>query len=551
MPGVFDTGLDQRQGNYSPLTPLTLLQRSAHVYPHKPAVIDSRFTLSYAQFYERARRMASACTQLGIQAGDTVAIMCHNTAEMLESHYAIPMARAVLNTVNVRLDAHTLAYILTHGQARILIFDTSLENTVEQALQTLPNPPTLIAVDSGSGPTQRLTAHAYEAVLETGAARFEWHPPASEWDAISLNYTSGTTGPPKGVVYHHRGAYLSALGNPIAFGMGPETVYLWTLPMFHCNGWCYTWGVTAMGGTHVCLPRIDTTDIHDKITSHGVTHMCGAPIVLNMLINDFHDQGHVLDHTVRFAVGGAAPHSATLDRASQINFDITHLYGLTESFGPSAFCVWQPEWQSLSGDALADKLARQGVGLFAIDELDVISVDTGAPVAHDGQTLGELVMRGNTLMKGYLKNPADTDDAFRDGWFHTGDLAVMHPDGYVEIKDRLKDIIISGGENISSHEIENVLYRHPSVLEAAVVAQEDEKWGEVPCAFVTLREGMTPSAEELTQFCRQTISGFKVPRHFVFGELPKTSTGKIQKNVLRQFLKGSSGHVSGTTAASR
>ncbi len=529
--------LQKRPGNYSALSPLTLLQRSAYIYPSKPAVIDDRYTLTYLQLFTRAKRMASALRDVGVNKGDTVAVLCFNTAEMLECHYSVPMAGAVLNTLNIRLDANTLQYILKHGDAKVLIYDTGLEAVVEQALDGMDQRPLTVAVDSGAGEPGKLAVHRYETLLEQGNAQDDWVRPDDEWDAISLNYTSGTTGQPKGVVYHHRGAYLSSLGNAMAFGMGPDTVYLWTLPMFHCNGWCYTWAVTAIGGTHICLPKVDTDAIHTKTTQHRVTHMCGAPIVLNMLINDFHAKGHVLDQAVRFAVGGAAPHSATLDRARTINFDITHLYGLTESYGPSAFCVWQNDWQTLSTDQLAGKLARQGVGLFAIDDLRVANMDDGAAVPPDGHTMGELVMRGNTLMKGYLKDPAATSAAFKDGWFHTGDLAVVHADGYVEIKDRIKDIIISGGENMSSHEIENVLYRHPAVLEAAVVARQDEKWGEVPCAFVTLKEGLDTSEDELIAFCRESLSHFKVPRHFIFGDLPKTSTGKIQKNVLRQSLK--------------
>lgn len=530
--------LAKQAANYTALTPLSLLQRTSGIYPHKTAIIDDRLTLTYAQLYQRTQKMASALRQLGIRDGDTVALLCFNTAEMLESHYSVPMAGGVLNTLNTRLDPDTLHYILEHGQARVLIYDTELELQVRAAIASMATPPALIAVDSGAGPSQGLTALTYEAFLDTGDSAFIWKKPADEWDAISLNYTSGTTGRPKGVVYHHRGAYLAALSNAVAFNVGPDSAYLWTLPMFHCNGWAYTWAVTSVGATHVCLRRVVNDDIWAKIQSHGVTHMCGAPVVLNNMINDFHDKGHVLNSPVRFAVGGAAPHSVILSRAQKVGFQITHLYGLTESYGPSALCVWQDAWDGLSPEELAHKVARQGVPTFAIDELRVADSGTGESVAADGQTIGQLVMRGNTLMKGYLKDPDATGEAFKDGWFHTGDLAVVHPDGYVEIKDRIKDIIISGGENISSHEIEDVLYRHPAVLEAAVVALEDPKWGEVPCAFVTLNNDVQEiSADELIAFCRQTIATFKVPKKIVFGELPKTSTGKVQKHILRKQLQ--------------
>lgn len=538
MAQTFELQLEKQAANYSALTPVSLLQRSAGIYPSKTAVIDDRLTLSYAQLYQRTQRMASALQQLGINKGDTVAVLCFNTFEMLESHYSVPMSGAVLNTLNTRLDAATLRFILEHAQAKALIYDTELEPLVREVIDGMASSPLLIATDSGAGPSQGLTALTYEAVLDTGDPAFQWERPSDEWDAISLNYTSGTTGRPKGVVYHHRGAYLAAMSNVMAFNVGPDSVYLWTLPMFHCNGWCYTWAVTAVGATHVCLRRVVNDDVWAKIQAHGVTHMCGAPIVLNSMINDFHDKGHILDSTVRFAVGGAAPHSVILGRAQKIGFDITHLYGLTESYGPSALCVWQDSWNDLSSDALASKMARQGVGTFAIDSLLVAASTGGRPVPADGQTMGELLMRGNTLMKGYLNDPAATESAFHSGWFHTGDLAVVHPDGYVEIKDRIKDIIISGGENISSHEIEDTLYRHPAVLEAAVIALADSKWGEVPCAFVTLRDDASAvSADELIAFCRKSMASFKVPKKIVFGDLPKTSTGKIQKNVLRDQLQ--------------
>ncbi|MFA5520923.1 MAG: AMP-binding protein [Castellaniella sp.] len=536
MNSTMDAGLHRRAANHSALTPLQLLQRSALIYPHKTAVIDGDQRFSYADLYARSRRLASALESMGVAPGDRVAILCRNRHEMLEAHYGVPMAGAVLNALNTRLDAASLGYILAHGEARVLIHDAGFAPLVMQALAALDGEqPALIRVDRlDERGSQGLE---YEAVLTGGAPDYAWHVPADEWDAISLNYTSGTTGRPKGVVYHHRGAYLSSLGNAMAMGMTPDTVYLWTLPMFHCNGWCYTWAVTAMGGTHVCLDRVASDAVHEAMLSHGVTHLCGAPVVLNSLINDFHAAGLRLERRVCFAVGGAAPHSATLDKAKDVGFDIIHLYGLTETYGPASVCVWQEEWKDLPADALARQLARQGVGLYSIDELTVLDPGTGRPVPADAATMGELCLRGNTLMKGYLKDEEATGTALRDGWFHTGDLGVLHPDGYVEIRDRIKDIIISGGENISSHEVENVLYDHPAVLEAAVVAQPDPKWGEVPCAFVTLKADASLESDALLAFCRRHLSGFKVPKRIIFGELPKTSTGKIQKNKLRETVK--------------
>ena len=529
----YDRDLQKRQATYFPLTPLTGLKRTAWVYPDKIGVIDDDASFTYAQLYARCRRMASALRELGIQRMDTVAALCFNGHEMLECHYAIPMAGAVLNALNIRLDAKTIRFILEHGEARALIYDTEFEPLVRQAIQDLDAAPILIAINRTQAAT--LDAHDYEALLAAGDADFDWQPPQDEWDAISLCYTSGTTGNPKGVVYHHRGAYLSSLGNAMGFNMTPDTVYLWTLPMFHCNGWCYTWAITTVGGTHVCLRKVRSDDILQKIRAHGVTHACGAPVVLNALLDDFSRQGIKLEPPVQFALGGAAPPNAVIAKAGDVGFRITHLYGLTESYGPATVCVWQDAWAELDNNALAAKMARQGVGLYAMDDVQVVSQQTGELVPPDSHTLGEVVLRGNTLMKGYLKNPGATEQALRNGWFHTGDLGVMYPDGYVEVKDRAKDIIISGGENISSKEVEDVLYSHPAVLEAAVVARPDQKWGEVPCAFVTLREGAAPlSEDELIAFCRAETAAFKVPKHVVFGPLPKTSTGKIRTTVLRE-----------------
>ncbi|PLC51616.1 acyl-CoA synthetase [Pollutimonas subterranea] len=542
MSNPYQHGLDKQPANYSSLTPVSFLERSAHVYPDKVAVIDDDMVLTYRHFYRRCCSMASALSKIGISSDDTVSVLCFNSHELLESHYSIPMVGAVLNAVNTRVDAATLAFILQHGESRVLLYDTEFEPLVRQALATMESPPLLVAIVREGGALQAPEVLLYENMVAAGDPDFRWAKVADEWDAITLNYTSGTTGNPKGAVYHHRGAYLAAMSNAMAFNMGSGAVYLWTLPMFHCNGWCYTWAVTAVGGTHVCLRKVQAAAVLERIHKHGVTHMCGAPIVLNMLLNDFHNSGHTLQQPVQFGLGGAAPPSPVIGRARQVGFQITHLYGLTESYGPSAICVWHDEWDELPADELARKMARQGVGLLAIDALSVARLDDGTPAPADGQTLGELLIRGNTLMKGYLKNEPGTQEAFQDGWFHTGDIAVMHPDGYVEIKDRAKDIIISGGENISSQEIEEVLYSHPRVFEAAVVALADETWGEVPCAFVALKDEVQPNDEmEFIAFCKARMASFKAPKRIVFGELPKTSTGKIRKNILRDTLatKGS------------
>ncbi len=537
MSKPYEQGLDKQPANYSSLTPVSFLERSAHVYPDKVAVIDEDMVLTYRHLYSRCCSMASALTKIGIKSGVTVSVLCFNTHELLESHYSIPMVGAVLNAVNTRVDASTLAFILQHGESKVLLYDTEFEPLVRQAMAILESPPLLVAIVREGGALQAPEVLLYENMVAAGDSDFRWSKVDDEWDAITLNYTSGTTGNPKGAVYHHRGAYLAAMSNAMAFNMSAGAVYLWTLPMFHCNGWCYTWAVTAVGGTHVCLRKVQAPAVLDRIRKHGVTHMCGAPVVLNMLLSDFHNSGQALQQPVQFGLGGAAPPSPVIARARQVGFSITHLYGLTESYGPSALCVWHDEWNELPAEELARKMARQGVGLLAIDELSVARLDNGTPAPADGQTLGELLIRGNTLMKGYLKNEAGTQEAFKDGWFHTGDIAVMHPDGYVEIKDRAKDIIISGGENISSQEIEEVLYSHPRVFEAAVVALADEKWGEVPCAFVALKDEAQPNDEmEFIAFCKARMASFKAPKRIVFGELPKTSTGKIRKNILRDTL---------------
>ncbi len=535
-PNQYELGLDRVAANYVPLTPLSFLARAAGVYPQKPAVIHGDLTLSYADFYARCRRLASALRRRGIGRGDTVAVMAPNVPAMLEAHYGVPMAGAVLNALNYRLDARSLAFILKHGGAKLLITDKEFSETIERALGLLELRIPVIDIDDPLYTGGKLLGEKeYEALLDEGDPEFDWRGPADEWQAICLLYTSGTTGNPKGVVYHHRGAYLNALGNALAFGLTPRSVYLWTLPMFHCSGWTYTWAVTAAGGTHVCLRRVDPALIFPAIKRHRVTHMCGAPIVMTMLIHAPAEVKERVDHTVEMATGGAAPPSAVISAMESMGFRVTHLYGLTESFGPATLCAWQSEWDGLALDERAALMARQGVGYPTLEGVLVADPDAMKPVARNGKTLGEVMLRGNTVMKGYLKNPRATRAAFKGGWFHSGDLAVWHPDNYIEIKDRSKDIIISGGENISSLEVEEVLYRHAAVMEAAVVAKPDPKWGEVPCAFVTLKPGAPPvTAPDIIHWCRDNLARYKVPKLVIFGPLPKTSTGKIQKYVLRE-----------------
>ena len=536
---IFDRDLHRVEANYHPLTPITYLERSAAVYPEKIAVIYGNTRFSYAQFYERCRRLASALSRHGIGRGDTVSVMASNVPALLEAHYGVPMAGAVLNALNYRLDATSIAFILGHAQTKLLITDREFSDTIAAALGQMEKPPVVIDIDDPAHTGGNLLGEKdYEALLLEGSNDDLYQSPSDEWQAISLCYTSGTTGNPKGVVFHHRGAYLSAMGEILAFGLNDRSIYLWTLPMFHCNGWTYTWSVTAAAGTHVCLRRVDPAEVFATIKEHGVTHMCGAPVVLNMLVHAPAEHRVSFDRTVEVATGGAAPPSRIISAMEELGFRVTHLYGLTETYGPATLCAWQSSWNDLDVEARATMMARQGVVYHTLQGIMVADSCSMEPVPADGSTMGELMVRGNTVMKGYLKNHGATDEAFRGGWFHTGDLAVLHPDGYVEVKDRAKDIIISGGENVSSLEVEELLYKHPAIMEAAVVARPDEFWGETVCAFVDLKPGAEEtSSDAIIDWCHEKIARFKVPKTIVFGSLPKTSTGKIQKYVLRETAK--------------
>jgi fatty-acyl-CoA synthase len=529
--------LARNPANFTALTPLGFLPRAAAIYPDKLAVIDGPRHFTYHEFHERCLRLADALRRRGIGSGDTVAVMAPNVPALLEAHYGVPMAGAVLNALNYRLDARSIGFILGHGGAKLLIADREFAPLAKAALAELGKDIPVVEIDDGSG-EPALGGTEYEGFLAEGDPAVPWSPPADEWASIALNYTSGTTGNPKGVVYHHRGAFLNAMGNAITFGLDRHSVYLWTLPMFHCNGWTYPWAVTAVAGTHVCLRRVDPAPIFTAIAEHNVTHLCGAPIVLSTLVHAPDSVKRRFGHVVEVATGGAAPPSPVIEAMERMGFRVTHLYGLTESYGPSTSCAWQEEWAELPLSERAAKMARQGVPYLTLDRQRVADPATLQDVPADGTTIGELLLRSNTLMKGYLKNPAATEEAFAGGWFHTGDLAVMHPDSYVEIKDRSKDIIISGGENISSIEVEEVLYRHPQVMEAAVVAKPDETWGETPCAFVTLKPNADEvAAADIIAWCRANLAHFKAPKSVVFGPLPKTSTGKIQKYALRERAK--------------
>jgi len=538
MANPYEVGLGRNAANYVPLSPLTFLERAAAVFPTRTAVIHGARRYSWAETQARCRRLASALKKRGIGRGDTVAVMAPNVPELLEAHFGVPMAGAVLNALNIRLDAETIAFILAHGEAKALITDREFSPVIEKGLARLEKRPLVIDIDDALGVGgKRLGALDYEAFLAEGDATYTGERPADEWEAIALNYTSGTTGNPKGVVYHHRGAYLNALGNILVWSMPQHPVYLWTLPMFHCNGWCFPWTVTAMAGTHVCLRRVEAKPIYAALADLGVTHMCGAPIVMTMLLNAAAADRRELPRAVEIMTAGSAPPAAVIEGMERLGFKIIHVYGLTEVYGPSVVCAWHEDWDALPPAERAALKARQGVNYPVLEGLMVADPETLAPVPKDGAAMGEIFMRGNIVMKGYLKNPTATAEAFAGGWFHTGDLGVWHADGYVALKDRSKDIIISGGENISTIEVEGVLYQHPAVMEAAVVARPDETWGETPCAFVTLKPGREARPEEIIGFCRERLARFKVPKTVVFGPLPKTSTGKIQKFVLREKAK--------------
>ncbi|MBN3766498.1 acyl-CoA synthetase [Burkholderia sp. Ac-20365] len=541
MTHMYEAGLARREANYVPLTPIDFIARAADVYGDRLAVVHGDIRRTWRETYERARRLASALQRVGVASGDTVAALLPNIPPMIEAHFGVPMAGAVLNTLNTRLDIASILYMLRHGEARVLIVDSEYGELALRAARELPQL-RIVSVSDALPAEQHHFPNAtdYEAFLQEGDPQFAWVAPADEWDAIALNYTSGTTGEPKGVVYHHRGAYLNALSNILEWDMPKHAVYLWTLPLFHCNGWCFPWTVAARAGVNVCLRKFDPKLVFDLIRSERITHYCGAPIVQSALANAPAEWREGIDHRVSTMVAGAAPSPAVIARMKSIGFDLTHVYGLTEVYGPASVCAKQDAWDALDDDERARLNARQGVRYHLQAAVDVRDPDTLEPVPRDGETIGELMFRGNICMKGYLKNERATEAAFRGGWFHTGDLGVITEDGYVRIKDRSKDIIISGGENISSIEIEDALYRHPAVSVAAVVAMPDPKWGEVPCAFVELKEGMEASADDIIAHCRQLLAAFKLPKAVFFGELPKTSTGKIQKFELRARVKSSS-----------
>nr|WP_067287033.1 acyl-CoA synthetase [Marinobacterium profundum] len=534
----YEQGLGQTPANYSALTPLSFLQRTAFVYPDRTALVHGSLRRSWGETYQRCVKLASALRRRGVQPGDTVSIIAPNLPEHFEAHFGVPMSGAVLNSINTRLDSEAIAFILQHAEARVLITEREFSGVVAKALQGMAHPPLVIDIDDPSWQEGELLGElTYEQLLIEGDESEAWTMPDDEWQAISLNYTSGTTGDPKGVVYHHRGAYLNATSNLVSWNMGDSPVYLWTLPMFHCNGWCFPWTLALAAGTSVCLRHVRAEPIFDAIRREKVDHFCGAPIVLNMLNGAPDELKQDIEHQVKVMTAGAAPPAVVIQGMEELGFKVTHVYGLTETYGPSVICAWHEDWNQRPLAEQARLKSRQGVRAPMLDGLMVADPESLQQVPKDGQTIGEIMMRGNLVMKGYLKNPATTQESLAGGWFHSGDLAVWHPDGYVEIKDRSKDVIISGGENISSIEVEDVLYRHPAVAEAAVVARPDEKWGETPCAFVSLKAGAVASQDEIIAFCREHMARFKVPKSVVFCELPKTSTGKIQKFVLRAQAK--------------
>ncbi len=532
---IYEQSLDKNQANFAHLTPLSFIERSARVYPNKISLIHGDTEYTWSQTYKRCCLLASALKKMGIGNGDTVSFMGANTPETFEAHFGVPMTGAVLNALNVRLDAKAIAFILEHAETKVLFTDKEYSDTIKAALEIVTNKPVVIDIDDPYfSQGELLGQQNYEDLLATGDEDYSCFQIQDEWQAISLNYTSGTTGDPKGVVFHHRGAYLNAISNIMCWNMTVHPIYLWTLPMFHCNGWCFPWSLAAVTGTSVCLRHVRDKAIFDAIKQHGVTHFCGAPVVLNTLINADDSLKQGIEQKVNVLTAGAAPPAAVLAGMENMGFNVTHVYGLTETYGPCVVCAPQDDWADLSVDDRAELLARQGVRAPLQDELMVADPDTMQPVPMDGKTMGEIFMRGNLVMKGYLKNPKTTQESFKGGWFHSGDLAVWYEDGYTQIKDRSKDIIISGGENISSLEVESVLFKHPKILEAAVVASTDEKWGEVPCAFVSLKAGQEMSAQELVTYCREELAGFKIPKKVVFGEIVKTSTGKVQKYLLRE-----------------
>ena len=539
MENQYNQGLAKNQANYVPLSPLTFVKRAAFVYPTKTSVVYGAKRYNWKQTYERSCQLAAALHQHGIGEGDTVSIMGFNTPETFEAHFGVPMTGGVLHAINTRLDAKNIAFMLDHANTKVLLTDTLAAPIIKEVLTLVKSKPLVIdIIDPNESGGERLGESTYDEFIAKGDSTFEWHLPSDEWNAISLNYTSGTTGNPKGVVYHHRGAYLNALGNVVGWEMQKHPTYLWTLPMFHCNGWCLPWTLAAVGGKNVCLRHVRVEDIYRLIVAEHVTHYCGAPIVHSMIANASDELKAKKKHLVKGMIGGAPPPAAVLDLMEKNGFEITHVYGLTETYGPGTVCDWNSDWNNLSNTEQAEIKSLQGVSNHILEDLTVAHPNTLETVPADGETMGEVLFRGNNVMKGYLKNPTANEKAFKGGWFHSGDLGVLMPNGYIQIKDRSKDIIISGGENISSIEVESALFKHPAVMDAAVIAKPDEKWGETPCAFVALKEDTSVTEEELIEFVRSEIAHFKAPKQIIFGPLPKTSTGKTQKYVLRQRLAG-------------